>query len=98
MSGQRGQVHLRHHKLGRSEGTWQITTVVLSDDRRIDLAVNRNPLRKYCDDTFCLARITMRDSRGSRSSQGFYHLHRSEAGLSQRYKEGALDLTYIFMD
>jgi hypothetical protein len=83
---------------GRAEGTWQKTTVVTADDRRIDLQVNESTCRKEGDDKFCLARITMRDSRGSGSSQGFYQLHRSEAGVSHRYLAGALVLTYYFMD
>lgn len=83
---------------GRAEGTWQKTTVLLADDRRIDLQVNESTCRKEGNDKFCLARITMRDSRGSGSSQGFYQLHRWEAGVSHRYKARALDLTYFFMD
>ncbi len=82
----------------RSDSAWLKTTVVLADDRRIDLHVNRSSCREERGDTFCLARITMRDSRGSGTAQGHYRVHRWEGGVSHRFAAGGVDLTYFFMD
>lgn len=83
---------------GRPDSAWQKTTVVLADERRIDLHVNRSSCREERGDTFCVARITMRDSRGSGTAQGHYRLHRWEGGVSHTYAAGGVELTYFFMD
>lgn len=83
---------------GRSGGAWQQTTIVLDDERRIDLHVDRSTCQEEKGDTSCSARITMRDSMGSGSAMGRYLMHRSEGGVSHRYWAGGIDLTYFFMD
>ena len=83
---------------GRPGGAWQQTTIVLDDERRIDLHVDRSTCQQEKGDTSCSARITMRDSMGSGSAMGRYLMHRSEGGVSHRYWAGGIDLTYFFMD
>jgi hypothetical protein len=83
---------------GRPGGPWQKTTIVLDDERRIDLHVDRSTCQEEKGDTSCSARITMRDSMGSGSAMGRYLMHRSEGGVSHRYWAGGIDLTYFFMD
>ena len=82
----------------QSKGSWQRNSVVLADDRRIDLHVDRRTCREERGDKLCLARITMRDARGSGTAQGHYRVHRWEGGVSHSYAAEGVELTYFFMD
>jgi hypothetical protein len=92
------QVYCAITNYAHRENGWSLTTVVLADDRRLDLEVDRDNCRRKPGETVCPARIRLRDAEGAQTLTGTYRAKHSEAGVTHQYQGGKVDLIYVFMD